>query len=160
MALALLLIVGANRIVVKLLSAKFAASAPVFAIAVVATIFVFVHWVLLQALLSAKMNRQLILTYLAGAGVQVLTGVAFVPRSGATGGAWSYVAGEFTAMLLSGIFAWKCLQWRPSGRMIVVSCCSVALVSAALIGAGHVGGWGMERIHMAANATLCCIRPR
>jgi O-antigen/teichoic acid export membrane protein len=119
--LSVILVILSQLVVSVLYTAEYAASVAVLRICALGLVPLFAHWVFLNALVSLRMERQLIYVYLISVLVEGGLNTLLVPRWGATGAAAGYVIGESAVALIAGFYVADAvggLSWRQVARVI------------------------------------------
>jgi len=102
--LSAILVILARLVISLLYTSAYEPSVAVLRIGSLALVPLFVHWVFLNALVSLRMERQLVLVYVIGILVEVAVNALLVPYWGATGAAGGYVVGESVVALVGGLY--------------------------------------------------------
>lgn len=99
----ILIIVLSPWIIGLLYTPDYSSSIPVLKISALGLIPLFAHWVFLNAMVSMRLERGLIITYISGILAEAAVDFVLVKAWGATGGAVGTVVGGSVVAIISGI---------------------------------------------------------
>jgi O-antigen/teichoic acid export membrane protein len=131
--LAAVLFILAPWLMGLLYTSAYGPSLQVFQISVFGLVPVFIQWVFVNAMISLKMERQLVITNVIALVGEALLDIWLVPTWGANGAAVGYVVGEGVVAVISGVYVVKAvggLEWSSPARVVLLGVSMLAIAVA------------------------------
>jgi len=131
------LVILSQLVISILYTSEYGPSVAVLRVCSLGLVPLFAHWVFLNALVSLRMERQLIFVYVVSIFVEGGLNVLLVSHWGATGAAAGYVVGESVVALIAGLYVAGAVggfKWGPILRAVLPGGLCLLLVALAPIG--------------------------